>query len=93
MGLAGTGTVRQNRLNKVPDKKKATLEKKNIPRGTSDVFSKDDSVLAGWKDSTAVYCAIATSTKEPQNLSVPDIQKLRSLSVFKHIMREWEELI
>ena len=57
MELAGTGTVRQNRLNKVPVKKKATLEKKNIPRGTSDVVYREDAVLVGWKDSKAVYCA------------------------------------
>ena len=99
MELAGTGTVRQNRLNKVPVKKKATLEKKNIPRGTSDVVYREDAVLVGWKDSKAVY-VLATSTKEPQNLPVHDttvlnesIQKFRSLSVFKHTMREWEEWI
>ena len=57
MELAGTGTVRQNRLNKVPVKKKATLEKKNIPRGTNDVVYREDAVLVGWKDSKAVYCA------------------------------------
>ena len=53
MELAGTGTVRQNCLNKVPVKKKATLEKKNIPRGTSDVVYREDAVLVGWKDSKA----------------------------------------
>jgi hypothetical protein len=57
MKLAGTGTVRQNRLNRVPVKNKSDLEKKNVPRGTMDVVYKDDVALVGWKDSKAVYCA------------------------------------
>ena len=99
MELAGTGTVRQNRLNKVPVKKKATLEKKNIPRGTSDVVYREDAVLVGWKDSKAVYCASnkykGTSKSTCSNTTVlnESIQKFRSLSVFKHTMREWEEWI
>ena len=56
MKLAGTGTVRQNRLNRVPVKNKSDLEK-NVPWGTMDVVYKDDVALVGWKDSKAVYCA------------------------------------
>ena len=56
MKLAETGTVRQNRLNRVPVKNKSDLEK-NVPWGTMDVVYKDDVALVGWKDSKAVYCA------------------------------------
>ena len=33
---AGTGTVRQNRLNKIPIKSKKELEARAVPRGTMD---------------------------------------------------------
>ena len=39
MGIGGTGTVRQNRLNRVPIMKKKDLEKKIVDRGTSHVMS------------------------------------------------------
>ena len=55
--MAGTGTVRQNHLNNIPIKKKAVLEKKQVPRGTSDVVYKDDIVLVAWKDNKPVYMA------------------------------------
>ena len=54
---AGTGTVRQNRLNKIPIKSKKELEARAVPRGTMDVVYKEDVVLVGWKDSKAVYMA------------------------------------
>ena len=57
MKLAGTGTVRQNRLNRVPVKNKSDLKLKNVPRGTMDVVYKDDVALVGWKEGKAVYCA------------------------------------
>lgn len=56
-GIGGTGTVRQNRLNKVPIMPKKELEKKGIERGHSDVVYKDDTVLVAWRDSKAVYLA------------------------------------
>lgn len=56
-GIGGTGTVRQNRLNKVPIITKKQMEKKEIARGHSDVAYKDDTVLVAWKDSKAVYLA------------------------------------
>ena len=52
---AGTGTVRQNRLNKIPIKSKKELEARAVPRGTTDVVCKEDVVFVGWKDSKAVY--------------------------------------
>ena len=56
-GIGGTGTVRQNRLNKVPIINKKEMEKKEIVRGHSDVAYKDDTVLVAWRDSKAVYLA------------------------------------
>jgi hypothetical protein len=50
MRIAGTGTVRQNRLNRVPVVTKKELEKKAVSRGHSDVVYRNDQVLLGWKD-------------------------------------------
>lgn len=55
--LAGTGTVRQNRLFKIPLKSKKELESKTVPRGSSDAVYRDDVVCVGWKDNKAVYMA------------------------------------
>ena len=55
--MAGTGTIRQNKLFRIPIKKKKELEPKTVPRGTKDVLYNDDKVLVGWKDSKAVYMA------------------------------------
>ena len=55
--IAGTGTVRQNRLFKVPVKNKKELEAKAVQRGTMDVIYNNDVVLVGWKDNKAVYMA------------------------------------
>jgi hypothetical protein len=57
MQIGGTGTVRQNRLNRVPIIAKKDLEKKDVPRGTSDRLHKGDQTLVAWKDSKAVYMA------------------------------------
>jgi hypothetical protein len=38
MEIAGTGTVRQNRLHRLPIASKKDLEKKTTPRGTTDVL-------------------------------------------------------
>lgn len=56
-GIAGTGTVRQNRLNKVNIITKKDLEKKNVERGTSHIVYRKDQVLVAWKDNKAVYAA------------------------------------
>lgn len=55
--LTGTGTVRQNRLNKVPIPKKKDVEKKTVERGFSKTLFNDDQVLVVWKDNKAVYMA------------------------------------
>ncbi len=57
MEIGGTGTVRQNRLNRVPIMKKKDLEKKTVDRGTSHVVYREDQVVVAWKDSKAVYVA------------------------------------
>jgi len=57
MGIAGTGTVRQNRLNKVPIIKKKELEKKKTSRGSSHTVFRNDQVLVAWKDNKGVYMA------------------------------------
>ena len=54
-GLGGTGTVRQNRLNRVPIAKKKDIEKKSVERGTSQAVFNEDQVLVVWKDNKAVY--------------------------------------
>ena len=54
-GLGGTGTVRQNRLNRVPIVKKKELEKKTVARGTFQTVFNKDQVLVAWKDNKAVY--------------------------------------
>lgn len=54
-GIGGTGTVRQNRLHKVPIINKKEMEKKE--RGHADVVYKGDTVLVAWRDSKAVYLA------------------------------------
>jgi hypothetical protein len=51
MKIAGTGTVWQNRLHKVPVISKKDLEKKTVVRGHTDVVFKNKVVLVGWKDS------------------------------------------
>ena len=45
LGIAGTGTVRQNRLNKIPIIDKKEMEKKTVERGTMEAIFKDDQVL------------------------------------------------
>ena len=54
-GLGGTGTVRQNRLNRVPIVKKKELEKKTVERGTFEAVFNGDQVLVAWKDNKGVY--------------------------------------
>jgi hypothetical protein len=57
MGLAGTGTVRQNRLKKVPITTKKEIDKKTVDRGFSKAIFKDDQVLVAWKDNKGVFMA------------------------------------
>ena len=45
LGIAGTGTVRQNRINKIPIIDKKEMEKKTVERGTMEAIFKDDQVL------------------------------------------------
>jgi hypothetical protein len=56
-GIAGTGTVRQNRLQNVEIIGKKDLEKKTVERGTSSQLYREDQVLVAWKDNKAVYVA------------------------------------
>jgi hypothetical protein len=44
MGIAGTGTVRQNRLHRVPIIDKKEVEKKVVPRGFSQTVFRNDQV-------------------------------------------------
>jgi hypothetical protein len=60
--IAGTGTVRQNRLAKIPIIKKKELEKKE--RGDKEVLYSEDQVLVGWKDNKGVYMATNKFTGE-----------------------------
>lgn len=50
MGVSGTGTVRQNRLHRIPIIAKKDLEKKTVDRGTSEAVYNGDKVLVAWKD-------------------------------------------
>ena len=49
-GIAGTGTMRFNRIQKAPIKSKKAIEKKDVARGTTDTVFSDDSICVGWKD-------------------------------------------
>ena len=55
--LAGTGTVRQNRLHKVPIMTSKEMDKKDHKRGSTDIVYKDDIVLVNWKDNKPVHVA------------------------------------
>lgn len=57
LGIAGTGTMRQNRLNKVPLPKKKEMEKKTVARGTSMAVYQEDRAVVVWRDNKAVYMA------------------------------------
>jgi hypothetical protein len=57
MGIAGTGTVRQNRLFKVPIPTKKELEHKKIEKGFCTAVYNSDQVLCVWKDSKPVFVA------------------------------------
>lgn len=57
MGIAGTGTVRMNRLFKVPIQTKKEVEKKTYDKGFCSVLYHSDQVLTCWKDSKPVYVA------------------------------------
>ena len=62
-----TGTVRANRLNQVPVKKKNEMGRRGVQRGEIDVAFKDDMVLVGWKDSKPCYVA---SNRYPATLDL-----------------------
>jgi hypothetical protein len=64
MGVAGTGTVRQNRLQKVPIPSKKDMLKKTVERGYQETLFKGDQVLASWKDNQPVYVASNKYTAE-----------------------------
>lgn len=57
MGIAGTGTVRQNRLHKVPIATKKDILKKDVPRGYQENIFNGDQILVCWKDNKPVYVA------------------------------------
>ena len=57
MGIAGTGTVRQNRIHGIPIKGKKEMEHRTVARGTKDVSFRRDQVLVAWRDNKAVYMA------------------------------------
>ena len=55
--IAGTGTMRVNRLKKVPIKQKKDLSKKSVPRGELHTVYRADQVLVGWKDNKVWWCS------------------------------------
>ena len=55
LGIAGTGTVRQNRLNRVPLPKKKTAAA--LERGEVKSVYQQDRICTLWKDSKPVYVA------------------------------------
>ncbi len=67
MGIAGTGTVRQNRLFKVPIASKKDVIKKSVERGFQETLYKGDQVLACWKDNQPVYVASNKYSAERTN--------------------------
>ena len=57
MGIAGTGTVRQNRLGRVPIVTKKEMLKKTVERGFQKTIYRGDQTLVCWKDNQPVYVA------------------------------------
>ena len=57
LGIGGTGTLRQNRLFRVPIATKKNVEKNSVERGYNEAMYHEDQVLAVWKDNKAVYMA------------------------------------
>ena len=55
MGMYGVGTIRENRLQGKPLKKKAALQKET--RGTFDYTSYGNNLLVAWRDNKAVIVA------------------------------------
>lgn len=55
--IGGTGTVRQNKLFKVPIKTRKELDHKSVARGATDIIYKSDQVLVAWKDNKTVFMA------------------------------------
>ena len=53
--IGGTGTVRQNRLNKIPLKTKKQMEHKSTSRGYHEACYSSDQVIVAWRDNKAVY--------------------------------------
>ena len=56
-GIGGTGTMRQNRLQRIAIVSKKDLEKKTVVRGHSSTLYRGDQVLVAWKDNKGVYAA------------------------------------
>lgn len=55
LGVGGTGTLRKNRLNRVPLPEAACVEK--MERGSSKSLYREDQVCTVWRDNKAVYVA------------------------------------
>lgn len=61
-----TGTARDNRIGKPPLKPIKELEKKTVPRGTTDYVSSDDGILVvRWKDNKVVTLLSTDMGVEP----------------------------
>ncbi len=63
--IGGTGTVRQNRLNKIPLKTKKQMEHKSTSRGYHEACYSSDQVIVAWRDNKAVYINSNHSGVEP----------------------------
>ena len=52
--IGGTGTVRQNRLNKIPLKTKKQMKHKSTPQGYHEACYSSGKVIVAWRDNKAV---------------------------------------
>ena len=69
-GIAGTGTLRQSRLDNIPIISKKDLEREDVAQGTSESVYTNDLVLTGWKDDKAVYVISNKHSAEIKNTRV-----------------------
>ena len=59
------GTMRQNRLTRLPLKNKKQLESQAVPRGFTEAVYYEDQVVASWKDNRGVYVASNVHNVQP----------------------------
>ena len=94
IGIGGTGTVRQNRLHRVPLPSAKAVDK--MERGYSKSVYKMDQVCAVWRDNKAVYAASNihnVSSSNTANRQIQNQAKRYSKQAGGHVFISRPELI